>query len=231
MALGSSAKEDELKVYKKITGIGPFLDEHTSRDEVSNSKPDPDIFRLAQRKLGIEPESIIAIGDTPYDAESAGKAGMRTIGVLCGGSDPAKLRAAGCIALYRDPEDLLENFDASPLADGRRNQEKSMANNGTVCFLTGLGLGAIIGLVYAPISGSETRDYLRSKSDEGQKLANAAMRDAAERVRQGAEKVAETTVEGVEAARSNVQGVSSAVEAAKKGYREARKSGEVESAI
>lgn len=115
MALASSAKEDELQIYKKITGIEPFLNEETSSDDVANSKPDPDIFRAAQKKLGIDPRSILAIGDTQYDAESAGKAGMATIGLLCGGSDPAKLRAAGCVALYRDPADLLEHFDTSPI--------------------------------------------------------------------------------------------------------------------
>jgi HAD superfamily hydrolase (TIGR01549 family) len=72
IALASSAKDDELEAYKKITGIGPFLAEETSSDDVSNSKPDPDIFREAQKKLEIDPRNIIAIGDTEYDAQSAG---------------------------------------------------------------------------------------------------------------------------------------------------------------
>ena len=52
----------------------------------------------------------------PYDAEAAGKINLRTIGVLCGGFPEADLRNAGCIALYRDPADLLTRYDASPLA-------------------------------------------------------------------------------------------------------------------
>lgn len=32
---------------------------------------EPDIFRAAQKKLGVEPRNIIAVGDTQYDAESA----------------------------------------------------------------------------------------------------------------------------------------------------------------
>jgi HAD superfamily hydrolase (TIGR01509 family) len=116
IALASSAKDDELRAYKKITGIGPYLDAKTSSDDVAHSKPDPDIFLAARRKLGIDPRNIIAIGDTPYDAESAGKAGMATVGLLCGGSSPANLRAAACVALYRDPADLLKNYDTSPLA-------------------------------------------------------------------------------------------------------------------
>jgi HAD superfamily hydrolase (TIGR01549 family) len=115
IAIASSAKDEELEVYKKITGIEPFLDAGASSDDVSNSKPDPDIFLTARKSLGIDPGSIIAIGDTQYDAESAGKAGMSTIGLLCGGSSPEKLRAAGCIALFRNPADLLEHYHSSPL--------------------------------------------------------------------------------------------------------------------
>jgi HAD superfamily hydrolase (TIGR01509 family) len=155
MALASSAKGDELKAYKKITGIEPFLAKETSSDDVANSKPDPDIFSAAQKKLGIDPQHTIAIGDTEYDAESAGKAGVATIGLLCGGSSLAKLKAAGCIALFRDPADLLENYDNSPLAKKRSSQSP--------LFLTGLGIGAVIGMLFAPKYGSKARAFLRYK--------------------------------------------------------------------
>ena len=150
IALATSAKDDELQAYKKITGIGPFLTEDTSADDVSNSKPNPDVFRSAQKKLGIGPSNIIAIGDTPYDAESAGKAGIATIGLLCGGSDLAKLRAAGCIALYRDPADLLERFDTSPIASG--GERFGQGSHKAVYFLMGLGVGTTVGMMYPPRS-------------------------------------------------------------------------------
>lgn len=152
IAIASSAKADELQAYKKITGIGPYLAEDTSADDVSNTKPDPDVFRSAQKKLGIDPSNVIAIGDTQYDAESAGQAGMATIGLLCGGSDPAKLRAAGCIALYRDPADLLKRFDNSPIASGR--QRSGQRSHKTFYFLMGLGVGTTVGMLCAPKSRS-----------------------------------------------------------------------------
>jgi phosphoglycolate phosphatase-like HAD superfamily hydrolase len=55
------------------------------------------------------------VGDTPYDAQAAGKAGLRTIGLLCGGWSAEDLRAAGCIAIYRDAADLLAYYNDSPL--------------------------------------------------------------------------------------------------------------------
>jgi len=119
IALGSSAKEDELETYKEITGIGPYLDASTSSTEVANSKPDPDIFGVAVKKLSLEPSEAVAVGDTPYDAEAAGKAGIATIGVLCGGFPADKLLAAGCVALYRDPADILAKYDLSPFSRQR----------------------------------------------------------------------------------------------------------------
>jgi phosphoglycolate phosphatase-like HAD superfamily hydrolase len=49
------------------------------------------------------------------------KAGLRTIGVLCGGFAEEDLRSAGCIAIYESPAALLEQLeqleqlDSSPL--------------------------------------------------------------------------------------------------------------------
>lgn len=116
IALASSAKKDELEEYKRITGIEPYLEADTSSDDVANSKPDPDIFLAARKKLGLDARLCVAVGDTPYDAESAGRAGMGTIGLLCGGWDAATLRKAGCVAVYAGPAELCERYDASPLA-------------------------------------------------------------------------------------------------------------------
>jgi hypothetical protein len=38
--------------------------------------------------------------------------------VLCGGFAEAVLRKAGCVAIFRDPADLLAQYDRSPLAAG-----------------------------------------------------------------------------------------------------------------
>ncbi|MFM0626962.1 HAD family hydrolase [Paraburkholderia xenovorans] len=84
------------------------------------SKPAPDIFEVALKKLGIAATDAVAIGDTPYDAQAAGKTGMRTIGLLCGGFTEVSLRAGGCVAVYPGPVALLACFDASPL--GARTQ-------------------------------------------------------------------------------------------------------------
>ena len=115
--MASSAKQNELRRYKEIAGIEDLLETETSSDDAEKSKPHPDIFHAALGRLkGIEAGEALVIGDTPYDAQAAGKAGLRTIGVTCGGWPEKTLREAGCIAVYRDPADLLRNYEQSPLA-------------------------------------------------------------------------------------------------------------------
>jgi len=117
-ALASSAKEDELEVYKKAADLEDLIDKQTSSDDAENSKPEPDIFLAALKRLGNpDPKDVIVVGDTPYDAEAAGKAGIRTIGLLCGGFPEDSLRNAGCIVIYQDPADLLSQYKGSPLSN------------------------------------------------------------------------------------------------------------------
>ncbi|MGA2509809.1 MAG: YtxH domain-containing protein [Candidatus Acidiferrales bacterium] len=48
-------------------------------------------------------------------------------------------------------------------------------------FLVGLGIGALVGILFAPKSGEETREYLTSKADEGREYAQKKARELRER--------------------------------------------------
>lgn len=116
LASASSAKGDELKVYEKIAGIEDLISTETSSDDAEESKPNADIFLDALKRLeGIEVDDAIVVGDTPYDAEAASKAGIRTIGLLSGGWTADEMKQSGCIATCRDPADLLAQCVTSPL--------------------------------------------------------------------------------------------------------------------
>jgi HAD superfamily hydrolase (TIGR01509 family) len=115
IAIASSAKKDELEKYLDIAGIRKLADETASSEDVDESKPAPDIFEAVLKKLAIESHDAVAIGDTPYDAEAAGKAGVQTVGVLCGGFAEGELRRAGCIEIYPGPAALLACFEYSLL--------------------------------------------------------------------------------------------------------------------
>ena len=117
IALASSAKEDEIATYKELAKIDDLIQADTSADDVKRSKPHPDIFAAALDKLGdLEVRECMVVGDSPYDAEAAKKIELQTIGVLCGGFPVNDLRLAGCIFISRDPADLLENYEVTPLA-------------------------------------------------------------------------------------------------------------------
>lgn len=122
VALASSCRREELAVYVGVLGIGDLVDAATTADDVDRSKPFPDVFFACLRRLGVPAHRAVAVGDSPHDAEAAADAGVRPVGLLCGGFDPDQLRASGVVALYSDPSDLLERFDASPLAEEDERQ-------------------------------------------------------------------------------------------------------------
>jgi phosphoglycolate phosphatase-like HAD superfamily hydrolase len=105
-----------LEKYLEIARIADLVDVKTSSEDAEESKPAPDIFEIVLKKLGIEGHAAVAIGDSPYDAEAAGKAKIATIGVLCGGFTEDTLRQAGCIQVYPGPAALLACFGDSLLA-------------------------------------------------------------------------------------------------------------------
>jgi HAD superfamily hydrolase (TIGR01509 family) len=115
-AVASSAKKAEVDKYLEIAGITNLVEVSTSAEDAEESKPAPDVLEIVLKKLKIEGVDAVAIGDTPYDAEAAGKAGIETIGVLCGGFSEASLREAGCIDVYPGPATLFARFRNSLLA-------------------------------------------------------------------------------------------------------------------
>jgi HAD superfamily hydrolase (TIGR01509 family) len=119
VVLASSSKADEVERYKEIAGIAGLTDAETTKDDAERSKPSPDIFQAAlDRVAPIPPADAVVVGDSPFDAEAAAKLGLRAVGLLCGGFPEDELRRAGFVALYRDPADLLANYERSPLAPG-----------------------------------------------------------------------------------------------------------------
>ncbi|BBQ02468.1 phosphoglycolate phosphatase (plasmid) [Burkholderia sp. SFA1] len=113
LAVASSAKKDELDVYLQIADVADLFDVTVPSEDVRTSKPAPDAFEVAILKLGVPPAEAIAIGDSPYDAQAATRAGLRAVGFLSGGFSEEALREAGCMAIYTGPGGLLARFGTS----------------------------------------------------------------------------------------------------------------------
>jgi phosphoglycolate phosphatase-like HAD superfamily hydrolase len=95
-------------------GIYDLIERTTSASDAESSKPDPDIVHAALKKGKLEPQAALMLGDTPYDIEAAGRAGVPAIALRCGGWwDDAALK--GAIGIYDDPAALRAGIDRSPL--------------------------------------------------------------------------------------------------------------------
>ena len=114
LMIASSATSEEMEILLKAAQVDDLLKEITTSSDAEASKPEPDIVEAALKKLQMEPSQVLMIGDTPYDIQSAGAAGVEVIAVRCGGFDDTAL--AGAKAIYDDPADVLAHYADSALS-------------------------------------------------------------------------------------------------------------------
>ena len=62
----------------RARGVADLFDDVVVSADVGLSKPDPEVFRLAARRLGVAPEACLMIDDQPQHLDSARKVGLRT---------------------------------------------------------------------------------------------------------------------------------------------------------
>jgi HAD superfamily hydrolase (TIGR01509 family) len=109
VVIATSADEREMHALLDRAGVSDLIAERTSKDDASQSKPDPEIVHAALARSGADREDVVLVGDTPYDIEAAHRAGIRAIAVRCGGfwSD-AQLR--GALEVLDHPAALLARW-------------------------------------------------------------------------------------------------------------------------
>jgi HAD superfamily hydrolase (TIGR01509 family) len=89
----------------KALGIGEIIAFSLSLDDVSSGKPDPEPYREAARRLGAEPQEVVAVEDSGAGARSARAAGLYVVGYAPEGdafvgSDRSVARIMGVVALF-----------------------------------------------------------------------------------------------------------------------------------
>jgi HAD superfamily hydrolase (TIGR01509 family) len=114
VVLASSAKANELDHYLDLLDARDLADDWTSSADVEATKPEPDLVKAAMDKAG--QDDAVMIGDSTWDCEAAGRAGIETISVLTGGFSDDELREAGAVAVYRSIDELRQALDRTPLA-------------------------------------------------------------------------------------------------------------------
>ena len=113
IVLASSAKPDEVEHYLDLLDARGLADAWTSAGDVEQTKPEPDLVESALAKIG--GGDAVMVGDSTWDCEAAGNAGVRTIAVLTGGFSEQELADAGAVAVYRSIEELRQRLPDSPL--------------------------------------------------------------------------------------------------------------------
>ncbi len=78
----------------------------TTSEDVEGSKPEPDLIEVTLDRVGTR--RAVLVGDTPYDVQSAERAGLRCIGLRSGGYSEAELTDAGAVLVVDAPEDLID---------------------------------------------------------------------------------------------------------------------------
>ena len=96
--LASSAKPDEVDHYLDLLDARDLVDAWTDSGDVEATKPEPDLVHAAMEKAG--GDEAVMVGDSTWDCEAAGRAGIQTVAVLTGGFSEAELREAGAVIVF-----------------------------------------------------------------------------------------------------------------------------------
>lgn len=88
---GRASVEDALDRF----GLRPYFTATLTKDDVSVRKPDPEIYLLAAKRLGVPPAYLLVVEDSPHGIRSAKAAGSTCVGV--GRAEGADLRIASLL--------------------------------------------------------------------------------------------------------------------------------------
>lgn len=75
VSVATSSFSDEAKRVLDVLGVRVLLDDIVGRDSVANPKPDPEIYLLAMERLGVTPEQVVIVEDSPIGTKAAIAAG------------------------------------------------------------------------------------------------------------------------------------------------------------
>ena len=114
-ALATSTAAPHASVLLQSVGIAKFFAVRVTGDQVSKSKPDPEIFRTATSRLGVSPGCAWALEDSAHGVRAAHEAGLRVFQIPdLVQPDPATLSLGHTVLdSLHDVEDLLRRVLAA----------------------------------------------------------------------------------------------------------------------
>lgn len=91
-------------------GLMHLVDAVECRHSERKAKPNPEAYLRLVDRLGVRKEDSFFVGDHPIDARCAANAGVPFVAVESGDVPRGDLRAAGCVAVFRDVGSMVEWF-------------------------------------------------------------------------------------------------------------------------
>ena len=101
MAIVTSSSRRSAERNLSLAGIRSRFENILTRDDVTRSKPSPDLYLLAASRLGVAPEFCVAVEDSNHGVAAAHAAGAITIMVPDMVAPTAESRAK-CMAVVPD---------------------------------------------------------------------------------------------------------------------------------
>lgn len=120
VVLASSGKPDHVDRYLDVVGARDLVHGWTTAEDVSDTKPAPDLLTVAMDKAPDPNAETVTIGDSVWDCRAAEKIGVPTVGVLTGGFSAAELTDAGAAVVHDDLPRLCAHLDDLPAATPTR---------------------------------------------------------------------------------------------------------------
>ena len=81
MAVASSAKKKNVDLVVEALRLEPYFQVLIDGDQVSCPKPDPEIYLVAARRVGVEPARAVAFEDSFVGIEAVHRAGMKCVAI------------------------------------------------------------------------------------------------------------------------------------------------------
>jgi HAD superfamily hydrolase (TIGR01509 family) len=115
VVLATSSPKDEVNAMLDLLDAGSALDAVTTADDVESAKPAPDVFLAALEAANVDPARAVVVGDSIWDVQAARSAGMGCVAVESGGFSQHELAEEGAFQVYRDVQEIVDQFFVGPL--------------------------------------------------------------------------------------------------------------------
>jgi phosphoglycolate phosphatase-like HAD superfamily hydrolase len=110
IVIATSAVANELDALLDKLGANDVIGAITTADDIEEPKPASEVFVKAMINGSVDPRRALAVGD------SVRAAGIDCVAVESGGYSEHELAEAGALHVYRDVQEILDQFHTSPLA-------------------------------------------------------------------------------------------------------------------